>query len=458
MIDTMKRIFHILILAAALPLLTRCGIYGTYSRGDIDVPFDSLYTDSLPADTSLAAIPWREFFTDPLLQQLIATALERNTDLAVARLQVDQAQAALTNARLQYLPSLDFNAQGATSHFNGNTSNTYSAGISAQWEADVFGSITTAKRGSAEALRAQVYYVQAVRTQLIATVAESYFTLLMLDRQLEIARATVANWDQTIVTLQALVAAGRATDVAVLQAQANRTALQASIVQLTRSVADTESALCTLLKQPVQPIPRSTLAAQSFPERLTLGVPLDLLANRPDVQQAEAELTQAFYHTNNARAAFFPRLTIGGTLGFTNSSGAIVNPGQWLTSAIAQLTAPLFNRGTNQANLAIAQARQQQAALLFEQSIYNAAQQVNDALTAWQTANQLIDLDHSQIADLTTAVEHSDLLMRYTSATYLEVLTAQQALLSAQLTLANHQQDKFSAIITLYHALGGGRF
>lgn len=453
----MNRVYSIFITTAMCLSLVCCGVYGTYTRPQLDISIDSLYTDPIDVDsTPTAHIPWREFFTDSSLQSLIERALERNTDLAVARLSVEQAQATLSTARLQYLPSLSLDAQAGTSHFNGSTTSTYSAGISAQWEADIFGNITSARRGSAEALRAQIFYTQAVQTQLIATVAETYCTLLMLDEQLAIARATAVNWEQTIATLQALTAAGRSNEVAVSQAQANHTALMATIVSLEKTISDTESQLCALLKDPVHPIERTSLNNQNFPEQIATGIPIDLLTNRPDVRQAEAELAQAFYLTNNARAAFYPRVTLGGTIGFTNSAGAVVNPGQWLTSAIAQLTAPLFNRGVNRANLEIARARQEQAVAMFEQAIINAAIQVNDALTAVQTAEQLERLDIEQIKQLETACQHTELLMRYTSYTYLEVLTAQQSLLNAQLTLCHDQASHFIALINLYHALGGG--
>ena len=300
--------------------------------------------------------------------------------------------------------------------------------------------------------------MQAVQTGLVAAIAESYYTLLMLDEQLAISERTLANWDETVTTLEALVQAGRTNDVAVHQARASRTALNASLLTVRKSISETENSLCALLKEPAHAVSRGTLDGQHFPDEISAGLPLQLLANRPDVRQAEAALAEAFYATNSARAAFYPSLTLSGTLGWTNNGGgAILNPGKWLSSAIASLTAPLFNKGTNIANLQIAKARQEEAKQRFEQALLDAGNEVNDALTAWQTADGRIALDKEQIAELEAATEKTRLLVRYTSANYLEVLTAQQSLLTARLTLAQDRIGKIQAVISLYHALGGGK-
>lgn len=408
--------------------------------------------------TTIAATPWREIFTDPHLQTLIATGLERNTDLGIARLQVEEAQAVLMNARLSYLPSVNLTPQAGISHYNGETKKTYTLGATAAWEVDIFGKVNNSRRGAAAALEQSHAYAQAVQTGLVATIAESYYTLLMLDEQLTISEQALANWDETITTLKALAEAGKANDVAVHQARANRTALNASLLTIRKSIRETENSLCALLKESSHTISRGTLGEQSFSDKLSIGIPLQLLANRPDVQQAEFALAEAFYATNAARTSFYPSLTLSGTLGWTNNGGGtILNPGKWLSNAIAQLVTPLFNKGTNIANLKIAKARQQEAVLRFEQSLLNAGNEVNDALTEWQTADGRIRLDYQQTADLEAATEKTRLLMRYTSANYLEVLTAQQSLLNARLTLAQDQASKIQSVIHLYHALGGGK-
>lgn len=408
--------------------------------------------------TTIAATPWREIFTDPHLQTLIATGLERNTVLGIARLQVEEAQAVLMNARLSYLPSVNLTPQAGISHYNGETKKTYTLGATAAWEVDIFGKVNNSRRGAAAALEQSHAYAQAVQTGLVATIAESYYTLLMLDEQLTISEQALANWDETITTLKALAEAGKANDVAIHQARANRTALNASLLTIRKSIRETENSLCALLKESSHTISRGTLGEQSFSDELSIGIPLQLLANRPDVQQAEFALAEAFYATNAARTSFYPSLTLSGTLGWTNNGGGtILNPGKWLSNAIAQLVTPLFNKGTNIANLKIAKARQQEAVLRFEQSLLNAGNEVNDALTEWQTADGRIRLDYQQTADLEAATEKTRLLMRYTSANYLEVLTAQQSLLNARLTLAQDQASKIQSVIHLYHALGGGK-
>jgi NodT family efflux transporter outer membrane factor (OMF) lipoprotein len=453
----MKRIG---ILLAVSCLLSGCGIYNRYSRPNLEVNTDSLYRETgLLADTTtIAATPWREIFTDPHLQTLIATGLERNTDLGIARLQVEEAQAVLMNARLSYLPSVNLTPQAGISHYNGETKKTYTLGATAAWEVDIFGKVNNSRRGAAAALEQSHAYAQAVQTGLVATIAESYYTLLMLDEQLTISEQALANWDETITTLKALAEAGKANDVAVHQARANRTALNASLLTIRKSIRETENSLCALLKESSHTISRGTLGEQSFSDELSIGIPLQLLANRPDVQQAEFALAEAFYATNAAHTSFYPSLTLSGTLGWTNNGGGtILNPGKWLSNAIAQLVTPLFNKGTNIANLKIAKARQQEAVLRFEQSLLNAGNEVNDALTEWQTADGRIRLDYQQTADLEAATEKTRLLMRYTSANYLEVLTAQQSLLNARLTLAQDQASKIQSVIHLYHALGGGK-
>lgn len=456
--DNMKKIQIYTILLAA-PLLNGCGIYTRYARPDLDVCADSLYRTPVAEKDSgtVASKPWRELFTDPHLQALIATGLERNTDFGIARLQVEEAQAVLTNARLSYLPSVSLTPQAGISSYNGETKKTYQIGGTASWEVDLFGRVTNAKRGAAASLEQSRAYAQAVQTQLVATIAESYYTLLMLDEQLAISNETRANWEETITTLEALAQAGKTDDVAIHRARASRTALDASTLTLRKNISETENALSALLKEPARTISRSTLADQHFSDDLSVGLPLQLLANRPDVRQAEAALAEAFYATHAARSAFYPRLTLSGSLGWTNSGGgAILNPGKWLSSAIASLTAPLFNKGTNIANLKIAQAQQQEATLRFEQVLLDAGKEVNDALTEWQTADGRIHLDRRQIADLEAATEKTRLLVRYTSANYLEVLTAQQSLLNARLTLAQDRIGKIQAVVHLYHALGGG--
>lgn len=441
----------------ALTLLTGCSIYRPYTRPEVET--DGLYRDIPVEDTvTLASLSWRELFTDPQLQTLIETGLEQNTDLRIARLRTEAAEATLLNARLSYLPSVSLNPEGGISRYDGATSKTYNLGASASWEIDIFGKVTNAKRGAKAALEGSRAYAQAVQTRLVATIAGSYYTLLMLDRQLAINERTLDTWEKTVRTLEALKKSGGANDAAVLQARANRMTVEGSVLSLRKSIRETENALSALLVLPPQDIERDSLEWQRFPAEMSVGVPLQLLANRPDVRQAEYNLAQAFYATNAARAAFYPSITLSGNAGWTNNGGGmILNPGKWLLGAVGSLTQPLFNKGTNIANLRIAKAQQEEATLLFQQSLLDAGKEVNDALVQWQTARERIVIGGEQIATLQEAVRKTELLMRHSSTNYLEVLTAQQSLLAAELTDAQDRFDEIQGVINLYHALGGGQ-
>lgn len=441
-------------------LLGSCGIYSKYERPD-SVTADGLFRDSVAAqaDTvSMASMPWRELFADPKLQALIEKGLNQNTDLNIARLKAEEAQARLTEARLAYLPSLSLQADGTLRSFDGAAaSKTYNIGAAAAWEVDIFGRLTNAKRSAAETLAAQRDYVQAVQTQLVATIAGNYYTLLMLDEQLAISRRTLGTWEKSVKTMEALMRAGQTDETAVLQARANLMAVESSVLALEQSVREAENSLSVLLAMPPQSIGRGTLDGQTFPETLNTGLPVQLLANRPDVRMAERQLAVAFYATNSARSAFYPSITLSGSAGWTNNGGSgISNPGAWLLSAVGSLTQPLFQRGKLVADLKVAKAQQEEATLTFRQALLDAGKEVNDALTQWQTADRTLEISARRVEALREAARKTQLLMTHSTTTYLEVLTAQQSLLNAELTQAQNRYDKIDAVIKLYQALGGG--
>lgn len=333
---------------------------------------------------------------------------------------------------------------------------TYNLAASASWEIDLFGKVTNAKREALAALEGSRAYRQAVETQLIATIANSYYMLLMLDRQLIISEQTLITWKETEHSIEALKRAGKSNDAAVLQAKANRLALEASVVSIRKSIRETENGLSALLADTSHDIMRGALQKQQFPDTLSAGLPVQLLANRPDVRQAEWNLAQAYYATNAARSAFYPSLTLSGSIGWTNNvGGVVVNPGSWLFSAVGSLMQPLFNKGTNIANLRQAKARQEEALLLFQQSLLDAGKEVNNALTRWQSARIRMDYVNQQIMTLQEAVRKTELLMQHTSTNYLEVLTARQRLLEAELTQAQDKFEEIQGVIDLYHAVGG---
>lgn len=453
----MKFAYYTFILLWAVCLMTGCSIYKPYSRPEVQT--EGLYRDlEETRDTaSIATLGWRNLFSDKNLQALIEKGLERNTNLRVAHIQVKAAEAVLMNARLSYLPSVVLTPDGSISGTEGAKAiKTYNLAASASWEIDLFGKVTNAKREALAALEGSRAYRQAVETQLIATIANSYYMLLMLDRQLIISEQTLITWKETEHSIEALKRAGKSNDAAVLQAKANRLALEASVVSIRKSIRETENGLSALLADTSHDIMRGALQKQQFPDTLSAGLPVQLLANRPDVRQAEWNLAQAYYATNAARSAFYPSLTLSGSIGWTNNvGGVVVNPGSWLFSAVGSLMQPLFNKGTNIANLRQAKARQEEALLLFQQSLLDAGKEVNNALTRWQSARIRMDYVNQQIMTLQEAVRKTELLMQHTSTNYLEVLTARQRLLEAELTQAQDKFEEIQGVIDLYHAVGG---
>lgn len=446
-------------LSAAL-LLSSCGIYTNYRRPE-SLPVDSLYRDvpKVMQDTaSLADLSWRELFTDPLLVKWIETGLEKNSDLQTARLQTEQAQASLKASRLSFLPSVSLTPQGSLSSFGGaKPSKTYSLGDTAEWEIDAFGTLRNAKKGSRAAWEASRAYEQAVQTQLVATIAETYYSLLALDRKLAITSETARQWGENVRVMKALKRAGEKNDAAVAQAEASRLDAESAVLSLEKQIHELENSFSTLIGIIPTGIERGNLLELSFKEELSVGVPVQLLGRRPDVRQAEWQLAQAFYATNEARSAFYPKITLSGSAGWTNNSGAgIANPGDWLLSAVGSLVQPLFNRGRNIANLKIAKAQQQQAQITFAQKLLDAGAEVNNALTEWQTARKNAELNRRKVETLETAVRSTQLLMEHGNTNYLEVLTAQQTLLQAQLAEVSDRYEEIQGVISLYHALGGG--
>lgn len=444
-------------------LLSSCHVYKQYNRPEIDV--QGLYrdpisiNDTLVSDTTnMASLPWEKVFTDPQLQHLIRLALERNTDLQTALLKVEEAQASLMTSRLSYLPSLSLAPQGGVSSFDKTRGNwTWSVPVAGSWEIDLFGKLLNTKRAAKAALMQSDAYQQAVRTQLVAAVANYYYMLLMLDKQLEITETTSVLWAKNVETMKAMKEAAMVNEAGVVQSEANYHAVVASVCDLKDQIRQTENSLSLLLRQAPQHIERGSLGKQVLPSVLHTGIPVQLLANRPDVKVAEMALAGTYYNANEARAAFYPSLSISGTLGWTNQAGSmIVNPGKMIASAIGSLTQPLFYRGANIARLKIAKAQQEEAMLSFEQALLNAGADVSDALSLYESAKQKLVQRSQQVNSLEKSVEYTQELLILGTSTYLEVLTAQQSLLSAQLSQIADQFQQMQAVVNLYHALGGG--
>ena len=449
----------IILLSAVTVLLSSCGIYSKY-KPETAVP-DNLYGEGIEtADTAgIGDRDWHELFSDPKLQALIEQGLQNNTDYQSAQLRVKEAEAALMSARLAFLPSFALSPQGTVSSFDTRkATQTYSLPVTASWELDIFGRMHNAKL-QAKAVYAQSEdYRQAVRTQLVAGIANSYYTLLMLDEQLAITCETEEAWRETVSSTRALMNAGMADEAAVSQMEAAYYQVQASALDLKEQINQVENSLALLLAETPRYFERGTLDEQQFPEDLSVGVPVQMLSNRPDVRSAERSLEAAFYGTNQARASFYPSVVLSGSAGWTNSAGAmIVNPGKFLASAVGSLTQPLFNRGQVIAQYRIAQAQQEEASLAFQQTLLNAGSEVNDALVAYQSSREKTILFDKQIVSLEKALKSTSLLMEHGTSTYLEVLTARQSLLSAQLSQTANRFSEIQSVVNLYHALGGGR-
>ncbi len=457
-----------IIIFATLPLLlSSCGIYSKYKPAK-EVPEDlfgaemeayAQPSEEEEADGGLGTLDWRELFTDPLLQALIEQGLENNADYLSAQQRVKEAEATLLSSKLAFLPSFAFAPTGTISSFDGQkATKTYSVPITASWELDLFGSMRNAKR-QAKALLAQSHdYQQAVRAQLIAGIANVYYTLLMLDDQLALTQQTADAWVETVRSARALMNAGQYNEAGVSQMEATCYSVQTSVLDLKEQINQAENSLSLLLAEVPCNHERGTLADQQFPEELQVGIPLQILSNRPDVREAERSLEAAFYATNAARSALYPSITLSGSAGWTNSAGsAIVNPGKFLASAVGSLTEPLFARGQLLGQLKIAKAQQEESRLAFQKALLNAGGEVNDALTAWQTSREKRELLDNQVASLEMALKSTMLLMEHGTTNYLEVLTARQTLLSAQLTQTANRFTEIQSVITLYQALGGGQ-
>lgn len=459
------KIRNIMTLGLAALVLTGCkSLYGKYERPTVNTA--GLVRDVIsPTDTlavtdtaTFGNLPWRSVFTDPRLQTLIEKALANNTDLLNAALNVNMAESQLKAAKLAFVPSFTFSPQGTIASWDGNKpTKTYSLPISASWSIDLFGNLLSQKRSSQMALIATKDYQLVVKTKIVTGVANMYYTLLMLDKQLELVtdmeELTKNTWD--LMKIQKEL--GRVRSTGVQSAEANYYSVQAQKVDLQRQIRETENSLSLLLAQPAQAIGRGKLEEQSLPSSLAAGVGIHMLNNRPDVHYAEMSLAQCFYNVETARSRFYPSLTISPTGTFTNSSGmGIVNPGKWLLSAVGSLVQPIFQHGQIVAGLKVAKAKYEQAYNTWQQSILSAGSEVSNALVLYNSSNEKSQIEARQVATLKQNVEDTKRLMAESNSTYLEVITAQQSLLNAELSKVRDDFAKMQAVVNLYYALGGG--
>ena len=456
----------IILLATASLVMTSCGLYNKYERPEVNtkglVRDTVSTTDTLAVSdtTSFGNLPWREVFTDSHLQSLIETALSNNTNLLNAALNVKMVEDQLMVAKLAFVPGFTFSPQGTLASWDGGkTSKTYSLPVTASWSIDLFGNLLNQKRSAQMALLATRDYQQVVQTKVISNVANMYYTLLMLDKQLEVVNDMTKLTEETWKIMKIQKELGRVKETSVQSAEANYYSVQAQATDLKRQIRETENSLSLLLGQQAQSIQRGTFEGQSLPAEFSTGFSLQLLNNRPDVHYAEMSLAQCFYDVNTARSRFYPNITISGTGAYTNSGGGgITNPGKWLLSAVGSLTQPIFAHGQIVAGLKAAKSKQEQAFNTWQNAVLSAGSEVSNALVLYNSSDEKSKLEEKQVASLKKNVEYNKMLFNDGSATYLEVITAQQSLLNAELSKVADDFYKMQAVVNLYYALGGGRY
>lgn len=453
---------NIIIIAFAALSLTGCkSLYGNYERPDVKTsgivrdPVDD--KAALAGSSDFGNLPWRSVFTDPQLQTLIEKALENNPDLLNAALNIDIAEQQLRASKLAFLPSVVFAPNGSISHFGTHTSSTqaYTLPVTASWDVDLFGKLRSQKKAAQMALIQSRDYKVAVQTNLICNVANLYYTLLMLDRQKQIvddmSGLTKNTWDMMKLQMEF----GRARSTSVQSAEAAYYSVQTQGADIKRQIRETENTLSLLLGEPAQSIARGSLENQSLPTNFSGGIGVQLLSNRADVHANEMALAQCFYNIQEARSRFYPALNISPTGAWTNSNG-LVNPGKLLLSVVGSLTQPIFMRGQLKAGLRVAEDRYKQAYNTWQNSILKAGAEVSNALVAYNSADEKNKLQQQQIDVLKQNVDHTQMLYTQSSSSYLEVITAQQSLLNAEISQVQEQFTKLQAIVNLYNALGGG--
>ena len=457
------KIRSIIIGSLAVLSLTGCkSLYGKYERPDVKTA--GLFRDSVSLTDTLAVrdtssfanLPWREVFTDPQLQVLIRKALDNNTNLLNAALNVDIAEAQLKAAKLAFLPQFAFTPQGTITRFNSATTKSYTLPVNASWNVSLFGGLTASKRSAQMALLQMKDYQVSVQTSLVSSVANLYYSLLMLDRQVELVndmeKLTKDTWDIMQKRFDANVGY-RSTSVQAAESKYYSVLTQKA--DLMRQVREAENSLSLLLTEPAQAIARGKLADQRLPESFSTGVGLQLLRNRADVHANEMALAQCFYAVEKARSNFYPNITISGTGGYSNGSG-MVNPAKLLLSAVGSLTQPIFMNGQLTAALRVAKDQYQQAYNTWQNSILTAGSEVSNALVLYSASAEKSAIEAKQIAVLKKNVDDTRALMDNAGSSYLEVITAQSNLLNVQLSQVRDDFSKMQAVVNLYQALGGG--
>jgi outer membrane protein, multidrug efflux system len=445
-------------------LLISCGIVTkTYKQPEFPAT-DSLYRAAGNDTATLANQSWQELFSDPVLRKLIQEGLDQNLDLLSAMESMKEAKASLSHSSLSLLPSVNGSADVTRSKLSEKSTTStilyttvWEAGLSASWELDVWGKLTSSRKAYLAKYLKTDAARRAIQTELIANIANNYYSLLALDEQLAITRETVKNRAEEVETMTLLKESAVVNGAAVVQSQANLYSAEVSIPDLLQSIRETENALCLLLGRAPGQIGRGLLAEQTPSNDLRIGIPSQLLKNRPDVQEAELSLRAAFENTNVAKASFYPSISITANSGLSANNLSDFLDHSLFYSLVGGLTQPIFNNGQNRTNLQIAKAQQQVAFYSFKKSVLSAGEEVSNALYAYQMAVEKEGSRTRQLEALEKSVEFTKALLNYSSATnYTDVLTSEQSLLTAQLSAISDRLQKLQSVVTLYKALGGG--
>ncbi|SFU76167.1 efflux transporter, outer membrane factor (OMF) lipoprotein, NodT family [Pustulibacterium marinum] len=461
------RISYSLAVIGCMLLLHSCGITKKYETPDAEV--GTQYRDTLVTDsTTLADIPWKEMISDTILQQLIEEGLAHNLDLKVAVENINQAEATLQQARLSLLPSLSAEpsvtftrTSQAALNFGGANVNlktkTFKAQLASSWEIDVWGKLRSSKRSALAAFLETEAAARAVKTQLISDIAVSYYTLLAYDEDLRINKETLANRKDDQETMKLLKESAVVDGAAVVQSEASRYEIEASIPDIELSIREQENALSILLGRSPGTIERSTLEEQIPYTDLKVGFQSDLLRNRPDIQEAEFAFRSAFEDVKMAKAYFYPSLTITANGGLSSLTIEDFFNKSIFYTIVGGLTQPIFANGENKARLKTNESLQRHAFYNYRTAWLTAAEEVSNNLYMYQKAVQKHEAREKQLTALEKSVDFTESLLEYTSSTnYTDVLTTKQSLLSAQVNSISDKLQELQAVIQLYRALGGG--
>ncbi len=466
-----NKIYKVVAVVVLGTVMQSCFVAKKYDRPELKT--ENLYrTEVVSTDTtSLANVSWDKVFTDPTLQGYIKTGLQNNLDIRIAMQNIVAAEATFKQGKAGYFPTFSLGADWTHQEMSTNTQigrligssggatnvDQYQFAGNLSWEADIWGKIRSNKRAANAAYLQTIAANQAVKTQLIASIASTYYQLLAVDAQIKLAEETLINRNESIDVIVALKNAGNVNEVGVKQTEAQKYATEIIIADLKQNVIVLENTLSVLLGQAPGKIERSTLDAQVVQPEITLGVPATLLRNRPDVVAAEYNLISMFEQTNVARSNFYPSFKVTATGGFQS-----IELKDWFSTnslfanVVTGLTQPLFNGRQIRTRHEIAKANQQQAYLQFEQSLLTAGQEVSNALATYNNETAKLEIRGKQVDALKKAADYSDELLTYGLVNYLEVLTAKDNALNTELNLIDNKYRQYNAIIELYRALGGG--